>query len=79
MSNNLSEGKGVETPSRNSYQLSIFELVLPSTDGLTTEKVSQLLGLPIPTLRKCRKQQFLEHGAFVLLHKGRDKWRLIKT
>ena len=45
--------------------------------GLTAERVCKQVGISHSELRKCRVGSFLELGNWVILHKGRNSWRVI--
>ena len=64
----------------HAYQLSVFDLPRLSEDGLTTERVSQLLHVSASELRqKCKTGKFWECDPYVILHKGKNNWRVLKT
>jgi hypothetical protein len=46
---------------------------------LTTEQICNCLEIPDLELKKCRIGGFRELDSHVILHKGRNRWRLLKT
>lgn len=45
---------------------------------LTTGQICKFLEIPDSDLKKCRVGGFLELDSYVILHKGRNLWRLLE-
>ncbi|WP_157943347.1 hypothetical protein [Nostoc sp. CENA543] len=61
------------------HQLSIFDLQT-SQDNITTGKVCQILNIcPEKLQKKCNIGKFWEIDNYIVLHKGHNSWRILKT
>ena len=61
------------------YQPLLWERYPISEDNLTTQQVKQRFHLRPSAIQQGRETRFLELDSAVLLYKGRNHWRLIKT
>lgn len=66
-------------PSQN-YQLSLFDFLEYSKDGLTTKQVCELLQVsPGQLYRNCKDGKYWEFDHWVVLPKGHNHWKIIRT
>jgi len=45
---------------------------------LTTDQICRFVEIPDTEIKKCRVGGFLELDSYVILHKGRNRWRLLE-
>lgn len=65
--------------SRQEQQLSLFDYNPRLEVTLTTKQLQERYGIPNSELRECKIGKFLELTTCVILHKGKDCWRVLKV
>lgn len=62
------------------HQLTLTDYfnISQNSNTLTTEQICKFLGISDTDLKKCRIGGFLELDYYVILHKGRNRWRLLE-
>ena len=62
------------------HQLTLTDYfnISQNSNTLTTEQICRFLRISDTDLKKCRIGGFLELDSYVILHKGRNRWRLLE-
>lgn len=62
------------------HQLTLTDYfnISQNSNTLTTEQIYKFLGTTDVDLKKCRVGSFLELDSYIILHKGRNRWRLLE-
>ena len=62
------------------HQLSLTDYfnISQNFNTLTTEQICKFLKIPDTEIKKCRVGGFLELDSYIILHKGRNRWRLLE-